>query len=193
MAQNSIYRLTYVQALNDVRFSNVFCFKQTSGNGVNDPRKDLADGFVSTIEGQYEVLLSDQWVSRCIQIRDVAIAGQDFWRQLTTGVGTDTAEPLPSEVCAQVKLFTAEAGVGYTGRAFLSGVPVDKEEDNCLTEAYMTNFSLLFDYLTGEMDEGGATFQPGLLKGDGNFYPYTDAVVKSALTVQRSRKQPIIC
>lgn len=188
-----MYRLTYVQALNDVRFSNVMAWKQTSANGVNDPRQDLADGFEGTIGGELAKQLSDQWTDRCIQIRETAIAGQDFWRKLTSTAGLDAAETLPSEVCAQVKLFTDTPGIGNTGRLFFSGIPIDKEEDNCLTETYLAAWSLCIAYLTGEMNEGGATFIPGLLKGNGNFLPFTHAEMKSALTVQRSRKQPIIC
>lgn len=193
MAQNSIYRMTYVQALNDVRFSNVLHFKQTSANVTNDPRKDLADAWEAGAALALASVLSDQWTDRCIQIRDMGIPGQDFWRQLTSNAGSDSAEPLPSEVCAQLKLFTANAGVGNTGRAFFSGIPIDKEEDNCLTEAYMASWSAFLGYLTGEINNGGATFVVGLRKGDGSFDQFENAVIKSALTVQRSRKQPIIC
>jgi hypothetical protein len=193
VAQNSIYRLTYVQALNDVRFSNVIAFRQTSANSANDPRNDLADAFVGLIGLELTSRLSDQWSERCVQIREVSVAGQDFWRQLATQTGLDTGEPLPSEVCAQIKLFTDTPGRGNTGRMFFSGVPHVYEEDNCLTEYYMGQWQPLLDLLTSELDDGGATFEPGLLKGNGSFLPFTSGVIKSALTVQRSRKQSVIC
>lgn len=193
MSQDSIYRLTYVQALNDVRFSNVIAFQQTSPNGANDPRKDLADAFLAAVSQQLLFRLSDQWSDRCLQVREVGMVGQDFWRQLSANVGDQSVEPLPSEVCAQLKMFTGTAGRGMTGRMFFSGIPVTQEEDNCLLEDYMATWSQVITNLSTPITDTGATFHAGLLRGNGDFLPFESGVIKSPLTVQRSRKQPIIC
>ncbi|GAG73182.1 unnamed protein product, partial [marine sediment metagenome] len=37
---NDIWQLTYVQTVNATRISNVFYYRQTTSDGVTDPRED---------------------------------------------------------------------------------------------------------------------------------------------------------
>lgn len=193
MSLNSLYRLTYVQSQNDVRFANVIAFKQTSVSGSIDAKLSLANAFESDVEPGFAAALTDQWGSRCIQVRQLELPGQDFFRLATSGVGTLTDEPLPSEVCAQIKFFTDNFGIGWTGRIFISGIPITGEEDNCLTSVQAGLVDSLGAVLTQEIADAGVTFRAGLYKGNGDFFPFIACAVKTALTVQRSRKQPISC
>jgi len=195
MAQNDVFRITYVQRLNDVRFANVVAFRQTAANGANDPRQDVADAWFEDIAPLYVAALSDEWGDLCVHVRQVGLPGMDYFRVLSPGnVGARAAKSLPGAICVNQKLCIADQGRGGSGRLFFSGVFIDDEEDNCLNSAAVTRFQAIGTRLINPIGVSGQpSFEAGLVKPGGVFKAFFQSNTKTALTVLAQRKNQLEC
>ena len=188
MPQNDLFRATYVQACNDSRFANVIVFKQTSADGSSNTRSDLATAFLTQIADEFQLACVTNWKDLCIHVRQVGLAGQDYFRALGTHpTGDISDESLPNEICVCIQLKTAKAGRGAWGRLFVSGVAISFEEDNCIASPYVALYAAIGTALEGNITSGGTTFQAGMLDKNGVFWDYDDSKVETALTTQSSR------
>jgi len=194
MAAGDIYACTIVQACNDTRFANLVHFRQESGSNSPDPKADLAelieDGFIP----QLKTTLSVQWIPRCVHVRQVGLAGQDFFRRnFAAETGDIIGEALPTDVCAVLQMLTAQLGRGSTGRLFLSGVAQSSEEDNCVTMTMLQTMANPGNWLAAQQAGTAHTWRAGLLRPGPVFQPFVEGQPRSALTVLKSRKPDFAC
>lgn len=194
MAAGQIFAASLVQACNDTRFANLIHFRQESGASTPDPKADLAelieDGFIPVLK----TALSVQWIPRCVHVRQVNLAGQDYFRRnFAAETGDLAGEALPTDVCAVLQMLTAALGRGSTGRLFLSGIAVSSEEDNCLTAAELVLLANVGNWLAADQNGTAYNWRAGILRSGGVFQPFVEGQPRSALTVLKSRKPDFAC
>lgn len=195
MAVGDIWQLTHVQTSSGTRLTNVHYYEQDDADGVNDPRKDLADAFDASVATKMEAALGIGWDSLCYEIKKVGVTGQAFWKQLSTqGPGTVLGEILNAATVAVCAQFTAGGSHSGTGRMFVSGLPITYEERNNLNTTGLTAIDTIGDESILQIASGGVNFTPGLLTaGSSPLRPWVLADVRIPLTKLRPRRQSTKC
>ncbi|GAG70824.1 unnamed protein product [marine sediment metagenome] len=207
---NDIWQLTYIQTVNATRISNVFYYRQTTSDGVTDPREDLGVGFDQGPAQVYEAELAAGWIGLCYEIAKVGVTGQQFFRTLaTTSPGAEAGEAYNAATAATIAFFTATGSHDGTGRTFIAGFPVTYENRNNLTGDGLLAIDLIGNALLLPITRLGVTFVPGRAPGfkkdpastpevplpdiPTTFDPWILEDVRIPLTKIRSRRQSTRC
>lgn len=196
MAQDDIFKLTFVQSVNNTRVTNVYHYQQTTPDGTADDQRDaLAEAFEAVVAAQYEANLASGWEGLCYEISKVGVTGQAFFRVLYgLGPGQQGGDTINAAAVALISLHQASGGRGRVGHAYITGFPEDYEWRNNLTEDGLTAIDLIGDSLVGEITAQGATFNAGIIpKGSSIFEPWVVSDVRIPLTKLRPRRQSTRC
>ena len=194
MSAGNVYTATVVQVCNETRFANVLHFKQSAGGESPDPKADLAELIETGLIPSMIPALSEQWIPKCVHIRKLGLAGQDYFRlNFAATTGDVAGEALPTDLCVTLQMMTALLGRGSSGRVFLSGIPETVEEDNCITEAENNLIALMGNWLGEDQVGTDYTWRAGLLKPGNTLEPYVEHQTHNAITVLKSRKPEFAC
>lgn len=205
MALNDVWQLTHVQEVNNTRITNVHFYEQTSGGSEENVRISLAVGFENSVATVMAANLAAGWDSLCYEVKKVGVTGQQFWRHLSTvGPGTKAGETMNAATVATIAHFTETGSHRGTGRAFISGFPVDYEERNNLNSTGLAAIDLIGDEMIKEINFGGFTFDPGKgptledVEGEPEkvefpFQKWVLSDVRVPLTKLRARRQSTRC
>jgi hypothetical protein len=194
MSAGNVYAATLVQTCNDTRFANVLHFKQSAGGESPDPKADLAELIETGLVPAMATGLSVQWVPKCVHIRKLGLAGQDYFRlNFAATTGDVAGEALPTDLCCNVQCLTALLGRGSSGRVFLSGIPETAEEDNCVNDAELALLANTSNWLSQDQVGTAYTWRAGLLKPGNTLEPFVEGQPHSAVTILKSRKPDFAC
>lgn len=207
MAVDDIYRLTFVQSVNDTRISSVFYYRQKDSSGSTDAKQRLGEGFDAGPAVAYAAALSTGWDALCYEISQVGLTGQAFYRYLSTkGPGTKGTATLNAAACCVLAFFTADGSYRGTGRTYISGFEESFEHNNNLNRDGIEALEPIADALRLDVTSSGVSFEIG--RGPGrkltdpgpppvyetwDFSPWVEHDIRVPLTKLRSRRQSTRC
>lgn len=196
MPQGDIYKLVFVQSVNNTRITNVFYYEQTQPDGAADDQRDaLASAFETNVAQNYSDQLAAGWSGLCYEISKVGVTGQQFFRVLS-GVpdGQQPGHTINAAATALISLHRAEGGKGKVGHTYITGWPEDYEHRNNLTQDGLTAIDIIGDSLVGEITAMGTGFKGGVVLAESpGFAEWVVSDTRVPLTKLRPRRQSTRC
>lgn len=205
MPDSDEFQVTFIQSLHGTRFTNVFYVQQQGSDPVGKTQlDDIADAFIADVVPHYQSALSNAWTGICVEVSKERVTGQAFFQKAMTAVGDVNSDSLNAATVATIAAFTATGGRRGTGRAFVSGLPLEYEQRNNLTTEGVDALRPLSDALVQGVTGVGPLYLFGRQarwetpeQGPAaEIYPFdewTTADTRIPLTKLRSRRQSAKC
>lgn len=195
MPAGDIYRMTTVLEIHSVRTVNVLYYRQQNADGANDPRQDLAEGFVSQCwDAGIENVLSNEVVFSCQLVQRVEPTTgppASFFPNARTGNIVD--ESLPAQRAMVIQQISTTPGPGGRGRLYLPGCPESEEILQVLQEDQLARLKIAAGRYNLIYTENGVTFEPGIYTGVVPTFKQSATVVARARLYSQRNRQTVLC
>lgn len=197
MAQGTIWQLTCIQRVDDVRFTNVLYLRQNTNDPTGEPaEKAVADAIFQLFYTPMKPLLSENWQLLCIEVRPAFLTGIGAYRELYTLAGDNAVESLPSQLAVNATYNTVSGARGRTGRTYLGGFCTDQEKDNNLTKAARDALVPIVDVLAKPIvnQSAGTSYEAGPKPATvGDWLPWVQSDIRQPYTRIKNRRADLAC
>lgn len=195
MAQGDIWELTAIQLVHNTRLTNVFYYRQEDAGDDNTAGFALTSGFLAEMAPLYEDCTGPEWSLICQEVRKVGVTGLPAYRNTTSaGPGTGGAECVNPATVVTIAQFTEDGSYAGTGRFYLSGIPLEFEQRNNLTQEGLAAIDPLGDRSVDSITFNNIEFTPGRKpRAETGFSPWILSDTRVILTKLRSRRADTKC